>query len=132
MEKIHQGFTLIELMIVVAIIGVIAAVALPTYRDYVAQAQGGAAMRGVLSWTTKAQTCVMTGLECTSLAAEMGAVSQLSGSSVIADGVASSLVWDSGKCAVTATITPEGGISYTAVSTDAGVTDAQCQVGAGL
>lgn len=54
MKRVQQGFTLIELMIVVAIIGILAAVALPAYQDYTKKAK----VSEIVLAASSARTCV--------------------------------------------------------------------------
>ena len=60
MKRVQQGFTLIELMIVVAIVGILAAIALPAYQDYVVRSKMSETEAALASCKTSVSEYVST------------------------------------------------------------------------
>ena len=85
-KKVQQGFTLIELMIVIAIIGILAAVALPAYQDYTIRAK---ASELVLGATAAKVTVSEFAISNGTLPSATGVIVQN-----ITTGMISSVAWD--------------------------------------
>lgn len=71
-NKQQQGFTLIELMIVVAVIGVLAAIAVPQYQDYVKKSALGTALASASAYKTIAEDNIATNNKFPTISAAFG------------------------------------------------------------
>lgn len=67
-KNTQKGFTLIELMIVIAIIGILAAVALPAYQNYTQKAKFSEVIASVTGVRTAIDVCYQTGTTLTNCA----------------------------------------------------------------
>jgi type IV pilus assembly protein PilA len=99
MKTLQKGFTLIELMIVVAIIGILAAVALPAYQDYTIRAKMSEVIMGMSACRTSVTEVYQSGAASTMLpngwGCEVGATQQtkyVAGISTDANGLVTATV----------------------------------------
>lgn len=85
MKMTQQGFTLIELMIVVAIIGILSAIALPAYQDYVVRSQAAAALADITPIKNQFELMVNQDITPSTSPSDIGYVGQSSETSKYCD-----------------------------------------------
>jgi type IV pilus assembly protein PilA len=106
MKSIQKGFTLIELMIVVAIIGILAAVAIPAYQDYTAKAQASEALTLLGGMKTPVSEAISQSGATDGCIQPRGSVS--TGQYVLGIGFVASTSGPDQICTITATCKPSG------------------------
>lgn len=117
MKKVQQGFTLIELMIVVAIIGILAAVAIPSYQDYTKRAHvsEGFALAGAAKTSVSEYYASEGAWPTDNATAGLAGATSISGNSVTSVSVASEVITITYNAKVST-----GGANVTLTASDTG------------
>ena len=137
MKTIHKGFTLIELMIVVAIIGILAAVALPAYQDYTIRAKASELILAASVFRTSISEKYQidtAGSASMGVGLTVNVVGKISGGSVTDAGIITvqgSTASTSTGAAITITISPTtqtgGALTWSCVGTPSKYLPATCR-----
>ncbi|MEJ8320638.1 pilin [Pseudomonas oryzihabitans] len=135
MKNLQKGFTLIELMIVVAIIGILAAIALPAYQDYTVRAKVTELILGADSAKTCIAEASQTNASLSTVGCSIATYGKITAASIASDGTISlsgSTASTSVGKAVTVALTPtyvtgNGVVTWACTGTPANYMPASCR-----